>query len=347
MSRSVPVKSVRKSFDEIIFEEGLHGIYSFGSYNGNIISTTTQAVQVNIIPNYNPILQTAIRARTKINWSFDNPVQIVGGARDFFGANDPFTSGGTSLAGTQEIECDLNYPLQSVSFFASPVAPAVGKIWGTTSYTMMTNDLDFEAESTMVWVGDSVSAGTVNADLLKEQFYQHLVKKFIRDQTGFRLRLATYAKGGTQTNSMVTMLNNNHVRSSSPKFIFVQYGINDQSQSLGTTLYKSNLNRLFLWKKYKHPDAILVCLDATPVEGNTRETALDAYRSAMSEVVAASADSKIKYISMKDCYDRTLGSAIWATSDGAGSDRLHPGTALAHTGMANRITSRLVALGIV
>lgn len=335
--------SPRKSLDEALFEEARSSVLMFGPNAGVTIAAAGGTSPMQYIPNFNPRMQKIIRARTNLQWSSDKPVFLGGAGRSQFTNGDPvYTSSGGALNGELVFESDICFPTQGLSLVAVEANTFV-RAWGVTSYDMVDADFSIDADESYLWIGDSVSEPTVNADLWLHECYQQIVKVAIAKSK--KARIAKVAVGGKTSSHALTMLRENRIHLSDPKYIFFQFGLNDRGQSIPVATYKNNLKAAIRWKQYRYPNARMVLVSATPVANNTAEAQLVAYRAACLEAVTEVADALTVGVDMTDCFDRTLGYAIWASSDADPANGIHPGTALAHQGLASRIIQRLTDVG--
>jgi lysophospholipase L1-like esterase len=222
------------------------------------------------------------------------------------------------------------------------------KIGSTFSAIRMLNDFNFNAPRKIYWMGDSITAFTANA-IGNRNYYQFQVRDWCAKKYAQGFRLTQKAWGGKTSTSFNNLLTYGSLYVDEPTLIFYQLGVNDSSQSIGTTLYRSNIDNMIAYKKAFWPNAIMVFLGSTPTQQTLRNTNLDAYRTAMAASVTAAADPNVKFLNLATSFDRTATpSTIWATSDvpATNTDCLHPGTLISHTGIANTITSYLDSLNL-
>lgn len=335
--------SPRKSLDEVLFEESRSSAYMFGPNAGVTIVAAAGTSALNYLPNFNPRMQKIVRARTNVQWASDKPVFLAGGQRSQFASGDPaYASSGGALNGSLTFESDICFPNTSMSLVAVEANTFV-RAWGVTSYDMVDADFSLDADESYLWIGDSVSEPTVNQDLWLHECYQQIVKVAIAKSK--KARICKVAVGGKTSSQALTMLMENRIHISDPKYIFLQFGLNDLGQSVPVATYKSNLKAAIKWKQFRYPKSKMVVVSATPVGDSPKEALLVAYRSAAMEAVAEMADTRTVGVDMTDCFDRTLGYGVYALSDSTPGQGVHPGTALAHQGLASRIIQRLTDVG--
>lgn len=223
------------------------------------------------------------------------------------------------------------------------------KVGLTFSSIRMLNDFNFNAPRKIYWMGDSITAFTANP-IGNSNFYQFQVRDWCAKKYGQGFRLTQKAWGGKTSTSFNNLLVQGSLYVDDPTIIFYQLGVNDSSQSVNTTIYRSNIDNMIRYKKAFWPNAIMVFLGSTPTQQTLRNTNLDAYRTAMAASVTAAADPNVKFLNLATSFDRTATpSTIWAGTDvpATNTDCLHPGTLISHTGIANTITSYLDSLNLV
>lgn len=348
MARSIPITDY--SIDRILMQES--EMLNFGTtINTRTITTANQNNLMTLAPNLGE-LYLAVNAKGA--FSSDQDIRV------FFSSNAENT--GTISAtlinlflpknGVVPFSFEKpfsNMPQLGVYADAAATTPIPFKLGYTFSGLKVINDLNFSAEKKVYWLGDSITAGTANTIGVKN-YYQFQVRDWLsRNSNGGTYRLTQKAFGGKTSVDFDTLLTYNYLFVDNPDIIFYQLGVNDQSQSVSIATYKSNLENIITYKNTFWKNAILVFLGTTPTQQEARNTALNAYRTAMSEVVSASGNSKVKFINLADSFDRTASpTTIWATSDSptTNTDCIHPGTLLAHTGIANTIIGELDAMNL-
>jgi len=187
----------------------------------------------------------------------------------------------------------------------------------------LTDDLDYAAPKTMLWIGDSITAGGTGPTVKSNQ-YDWRVRKYYRDK-GIRVRMVNMSLSG-QTSVVLESRRALGVYDGIPAdLICYSPGINDASQAVSASTYRANVDAVIAWKKAIHPKAELIVFGPTPAENNTTETAAAALRAQATAAVTAAADAKVSYCNLGAAFDRTV-SSNYASSDSAGS-RVHPNDA--------------------
>lgn len=185
------------------------------------------------------------------------------------------------------------------------------------------DDVDMAAPRKILVVGDSLLAGT--GPTVKENFLPWKIRRYFTDK-GQRLRLVNGAISGSTTQGHEFLRQAGVYDHDRVGLIVYQLGTNNAAQSIAPAQAQTDLAAFLAWKKLRWPDAKMIVFGPPPAENNTTETNLAAIRTALSDAVTAAADATVKYKSLAGAFDRTAGTAVYVTSDTAGS-RLHPNDA--------------------
>lgn len=205
------------------------------------------------------------------------------------------------------------------------------------------DDFDLGASKVGLIIGDSISNGTAGITQKYNSYEWKLRQRFRAN--GSRLRLVTKAASGTTSTDHERQRAFGMYDIPQVDVIFYMLGVNDALQTISGATTQANLAAAISWKQRIYPNALMLVLGTTPAESNTTESYLVATtRPALSAAVTAAADSKVKYIDLTGCFDRTLGTAVYATSDTAGS-RIHPNDT-GHAAVYAAIDTALTSLGI-
>ncbi|MGF7219028.1 hypothetical protein GGR92_005208 [Spirosoma lacussanchae] len=334
------------NIDEIVETEGQQLSWTFGVSARP--ASTSSALSMGTMPNYNPRMFIAMYRKTYVEWQSSWPVQLNMGNSDWFAVNYSTISTAAKRTGQVEYRRNVNYPLESISLSGHRVGDTINAV-GLTELTLMTNDLNPQANKKILWLGDSRTVGTLNNDMTQDQIMQWGVQNWINAQakatSGNIYRSVIVARGGMKSGDIVNALENRLIRVENPALIFSWFDLNDQGQSVPVSTYETNTRRELALLRRFYPDATIIKMTSSPVANTTKNTAVDAYRNKLIEVVASLNDSKIKVIDLRKSFDRTLGLSVWAASDSNGgavnvvTDGIHPGTALSHQGIINTITT--------
>lgn len=209
---------------------------------------------------------------------------------------------------------------------ASGTTAGVNVVFRLNGY-LVTDDLNFSADKTILLIGDSRFNGTGPTSKLKN--FQWSMLRYFRDTLGVNCRYVNRSLSGACTTDHEQLRQmGRYDELANVDLIYYGVGVNDAgySVSIGTT--NTNLDALIAWKKKFWPNAILVIEGPTPLQVNGSETNAAAIRSSMSSKVAAASDAKIKYFNAGTAFDRTVNS-YYASSDPTGQ-----GVHLSDTGHA-------------
>lgn len=206
-------------------------------------------------------------------------------------------------------------------------------MWATAEGTQIYDDLHYSAKKVILWVGDSVNAGT--GITAKTKGCEWGVRQFLRAQ-GNDVRLSNRSIGSTTTAIHESFRNNGHYDATKPDLIVYSLGIND---AIGSSSSVTNAQAFMDWKQTVFPNAKLLMVGPTGLNNNTNETTLATYRSNLSAAVTAENDPNISYLSLLSAFDRTTLSNYGNSTDG-----VHPNDA-SHAAMLALYTAKLTALG--
>jgi len=252
----------------------------------------------------------------------------------------------------------IEYPGQqgggsSYGFFANNGdGTTIVRISGTISGYKITNDLNREATRVLFCYGDSTYGPTVNADVVKDQFWMWQLRDFLGQHTSTEevWRICKKAVGGQPSTGFDKLLKTGRLLASREDVILWGLGINDQAQSVSVATYIANFKNFYKRKRLDSPHALIIYAAPTPVQLTSRENALNVYRLALAAEIQnmitntgssnplGRPDTMLASIDLSKAFDRTILSPTpYATSDGSGGDALHPGTVLAQTAIANKL----------
>lgn len=193
---------------------------------------------------------------------------------------------------------------------------------GATGFSFA-DDVDMAAPLKILAIGDSLWAGSGPSS--KETFLPWKIRRYFTDK-GQRLRLVNGAIPGSTTQGHEFLRQAGIYDHDRVGLIIYQLGTNNAAQSIAPAQAQNDLATFLAWKKLRWPDAKMIVFGPPPAENNTTETNLVAIRTALSDAVTAAADSTVKYKSLAGAFDRTAGTAVYISTDTAGS-RLHPNDA--------------------
>lgn len=227
---------------------------------------------------------------------------------------------------------------------AGTVAVRIGL---TASGVVVTNDLNYDADNKLLFVGDSITDYTVNSDVELHQYYGFVLRDALAKGSRSKRTARNIVKGiaGKTSVDFDKLLKAGQLYVDEPAIVFYGHGVEDQKQAVTVAAYGAAIESFINYKKQYWPNAVLVIQGATPVQSATRQTALDAYRTEAAARVTAAADPRVLYINLAAAFDNTV-AARFATVDGIGGDAVHPGDAIAQKGIADALLAGLTAAGI-
>lgn len=220
-----------------------------------------------------------------------------------------------------------------------------GTTYNASAYgsgTLITNDLNFNADKVIWWIGDSISIPTVNTNVNNDKMTQFMVRNWINEQSNQTYRLSIRAYGGKTTRTYETLRGNGHMIIDQADIIFYQLGINDKGTQGNESVvpvaeYSTNINNFIKHKKRYYDDSYLILLGNTPVQKDYDDNLSAVYRAAMQTCVTDANDPKIIYISLEKSFDRTV-FANYATTDTNGA-AVHPGAISSQLAIFNCIVN--------
>lgn len=337
------------TFEEIWIREGFQR--SQGSvYEGlNTVGTTSVG---NIIPNFNKSLR-AVSIESTINSNATVRLTGASGGDDSGFYASPFIDAlifpGSSIQFKRLGPCGPNS--LGLSLFAGDGTTPV-KIGTYSTFILVTNDMNYEADHTIGWIGDSISEPTVNTDLIISDFHHFGVRDWLIENSPKKetFRIAITAQGGRTAVNWVSLLNSGSGGSKpyNLSIDFFQMGVNDSSQST-VPIYKASLKKWLTHRRLNYPGIVLVCLGASPMQGTAKQTLVDGFRLATAEAVLEEKalytslglnPEKIIGIDLANSFDRS-NHLNYATTDNptnGGITGVHPGTISANGWMRTKIT---------
>ncbi len=196
---------------------------------------------------------------------------------------------------------------------------------------MIYDDLNFDADKIILFIGDSVFNGTGRTSKLT--MYDWKIRQFYND-AGQNVRGIMKAISGSTSSTWETQ-RQYAMDFQKVDLIVYELMINDAVQAIAPSVYQANLQAMIAYKQARYPNAKMIVIGCHPLQNSTYEAAAAVLRPIAASVVAAVADPKVLF-----CNAGLLGvpfqtvNANYAASDGAGSG-IHPsdtGDALIWTG---------------
>jgi len=213
--------------------------------------------------------------------------------------------------------------------------------WGFTA-TRFTADLNWQADKTILWIGDSISRFSSGqpATVTASQNFSFLVRDYYAN-LGYDIRIINKAKGGYSSTDIENWRKTgylNHARNS-VNIIFYAISTNDALQNISNSITTTNVTNFMNFCKRNFKGVPVVFVGGAPLNDNTAETRLIAVRTLIQNLVNADATGQFKYVSLASAFDRTVLSNY--NNPGTGADGIHPIAALHGSAMAPIITSFL------
>ncbi|NUR28877.1 MAG: SGNH/GDSL hydrolase family protein, partial [Catenulispora sp.] len=190
------------------------------------------------------------------------------------------------------------------------------------------DDLNFGADKTMLWLGDSITAAGTGPTVKTNQ-YDWRIWNYHKDK-GRNVRMVNLSVSGSTSSQFERLRLRGHWDQPQVDHVYYSLGANDASQAVPTATYKANVASAIAWKKARYPNATMTVFGMTPQENNTNEANAAAMRTAASDAVTEAADPKVKFLNLGSAFDRT-NTANYASSDAAGN-HIHPSDA-GHSGI--------------
>lgn len=146
------------------------------------------------------------------------------------------------------------------------------------------NDIDLSLRPS-VWAGTSITNGT-GATTYRNN-YTMLVKKWLSENININVRNVNKAISGSTTNIMedYRVFNNFYDFKQDPKFLWIEHGVNDISQSVSNATSVSNVTKMINYYRKKYPTCYIIILAAFPVGVVSTEASLVTYRNSMQTLV--------------------------------------------------------------
>jgi len=181
---------------------------------------------------------------------------------------------------------------------------------------LVTDDLNFSADKTILIIGDSKFNGTGPTGKLKN--FQWSMLRYFRDNLGVNCRYVNRSiSGSCSTDHEQLRQMGRYDELAYVNLIYYGVGANDAGYSVPINTTNANLDALIAWKKKFWSNAVLVLEGPPPLQLDIVETKAAAIRASMFSKVEAAADPKIKYFNAGTAFDRTVNS-YYASSDPIG-----------------------------
>jgi len=203
----------------------------------------------------------------------------------------------------------------------------------------ISNDTDLSSRP-MVWAGTSITNGSGAGSFRTN--YTFMLKKWLADNLKIYTRVVNKAISGSQTNTMedYRIFQNWYDFKQEPKFLFIEHGVNDVSQSISTATSVANVTKMIAYYRSKYPTCYIIILAPFPVGVTATEAGLVTYRSAMQTLISSYSSAEQVYIK----YIAATGS-VWNAATQSGTyttDNIHvndAGRVLILNAITNYITT--------
>lgn len=201
----------------------------------------------------------------------------------------------------------------------------------TPNVTYVTDDFNYKAKHTLMWIGTSITNGS--GPTATGYMYHFLVKDYLR-QRGISCRNELYGISGSTSLNHYTLFKQGSydvdMKENPPSAVFLEMAVNDASAGLTASSYKARLKEYAL--RYltnpERKDVKVVFLGPTPLENTTAHDNGQNLQAAAVELVN---ELKILYparvftIPLSSSYTRT-DATRYASTDTNGQ-RIHPNDA--------------------
>jgi hypothetical protein len=188
----------------------------------------------------------------------------------------------------------------------------------------ITDDLNFAARKTILWIGDSIVRGSGNPGgyMSGYQMYPFIVRDYI-NSLGYNYRLINKAQGGASSINGEQWRVQGRISIANPAavgLVMYNFGAND---SASPAAYTTNLSTFVPWALTQYPGATIIVLGPTPAADNGLEAALVTIRANGAAYVSGLNNPQVLFLSLGNAFNRTLGTVVYSTADTPGFG-IHP-----------------------
>lgn len=222
------------------------------------------------------------------------------------------------------------YELNTISILTQTVTTAGFAFISSLGGVRVCNDFAFDADKTMLVIGDSISNGT--GPSYGSDQYTFIVRDWLYSQ-GKSTRCMLKGSGSYTSANITALRKTGQLMPTAPDLVLYNIGINDASLAAFQAEFPSILAHK---QKYWH-NAKMICLGMTPRQGALEASVSVPIRSYMASTISALNDSKIYYCSLANAFS-SVGDTYYMTTDGTtNTSRIHPNDA-GHALIASVIT---------
>ena len=212
------------------------------------------------------------------------------------------------------------YELNTISILTQTVTTAGFAFISSLGGVRVCNDFAFDADKTMLVIGDSISNGT--GPSYGSDQYTFIVRDWLYSQ-GKSTRCMLKGSGSYTSANITALRKTGQLMPTAPDLVLYNIGINDASLAA----FQAEFPSILAHKQKYWPNAKMICLGMTPRQGASEASVSVPIRSYMSTTVSALADPKIYYCSLATAFS-PVGDTYYITNDGTtNTTRVHPNDA--------------------
>lgn len=222
------------------------------------------------------------------------------------------------------------YELNAISILTQTVTTAGFAFISSLGGVRVCNDFAFDADKTMLVIGDSMSNGT--GPSYGSDQYTFIVRDWLYSQ-GKSTRCMLKGSGSYTSANITALRKTGQLMPTAPDLVLYNIGINDASLAA----FQAEFPSILAHKQKYWPNAKMICLGMTPKQGASEASVSVPIRSYMASTISALNDSKIYYCSLANAFS-SVGDTYYMTTDGTtNTSRIHPNDA-GHALIASVIT---------
>jgi len=222
------------------------------------------------------------------------------------------------------------YELNTISILTQTVTTSGFSFTSSLGGVRVCNDFAFDADKTMLVIGDSISNGT--GPSYGVDSYTFIVRDWLYSQ-GKSTRCILKGSGSYTSANITALRKTGQLMPTAPDLVLYNIGINDASLAA----FQAEFPSILAHKQKYWPNAKMICLGMTPKQGANEAAVSVPIRSYMATTIAALNDPKIYYCSLANAFS-PVGDTYYMTTDNTtNTTRIHPNDA-GHLLMAGVIT---------
>ena len=222
------------------------------------------------------------------------------------------------------------YELNTISILTQTVTTAGFAFISSLGGVRVCNDFAFDADKTMLVIGDSISNGT--GPSYGSDQYTFIVRDWLYSQ-GKSTRCMLKGSGSYTSANITALRKTGQLMPTAPDLVLYNIGINDASLAA----FQAEFPSILAHKQRYWPNAKMICLGMSPKQGATEASVSVPIRSYMASTISVLNDSKIYYCSLANAFS-SVGDTYYMTTDGTtNTTRIHPNDAV-HSLIASVIT---------